>query len=130
MNKKPVNPTVESILTKCFEDSVTGVKIRDYGPDDAVFTTTYGAGSRPFSLPKAKIRSPLELLRDYSNAWAEHGVYPPDLVFQTRGEGLGFYNPCLKSVAVHTLYTTHTPSSANGMCIARVMGVNLIWPEK
>ena len=79
------------------------------------------------SPPKAKIRSPLELVRDYSNAWAEHGVYPPDLVFQTREEGLGFYNACLKSVAVHT---PHTPSSANGMCIARVMGVNLIWPEK
>lgn len=127
MSKKLVNSTVESILTKCFEDSVTGVKIRDYGPDDAVCTTTYGAGIRPFSLPKAKIRSPLELLRDYSNAWAEHGVYPPDLVFQTREEGLGFYYACIKSVAK---YTPHTPSSANGMCIARVMGVNLIWPEK
>lgn len=100
---------------------------RDYCPDDAVFTTTYGDGIRPVSLPKAKIRSPLELLRDYSNAWAEHGVYPPDLVFQTREEGFGFYNACLKSAAVYTL---HTPSYANGMCIARVRGVNLIWPEK
>lgn len=80
------------------------------------------------SPPKAKIRSPLELVRDYSNAWAEHGVYPPDLVFQTGAEGLGFYYACIKSAAAE--YTPYTPSSANGMCIARVLGVNLIWPEK
>jgi len=127
MSTKPVEKTAKERLENRYEDLVTGVKIWDYGPDDAVFTTTYGVGSRPFLSPKAKIRSPLELLRDYSNAWAEHGVYPPDLVFQTREEGLGFYNACLKSVAE---YTPHTPSSANGMCIARVMGVNLIWPEK
>ena len=127
MSTKPVEKTAKERLESRYEDLVTGVKIWDYGPDDAVFTTTYGAGSRPFSLPKAKIRSPLELLRDYSNAWAEHGVYPPDLVFQTREEGLGFYNACIKSVAVHT---PHSADSTNGMCIARVMGVNLIWPEK
>lgn len=127
MSKKPVQKTAKERLESKYEGLVTGVKIWDYGPDDAVFTTTYGAGSRPFSSPKAKIRSPLALLRDYSNAWAEHGVYPPDLVFQTQEEGFGFYNACIKSVAE---YTPHTPSSANGMCIARVMGVNLIWPEK
>ena len=127
MTKKPVEKTAKERLESKYEDLVAGVKIWDYGPDDAVFTTTYGAGSRLFSSPKAKIRSPLELLRDYSNAWAEHGVHPPDLVFQTQEEGFGFYNACLKSVAVHG---GGDVASANGMCIARVMGVNLIWPEK
>jgi len=129
MSTKPVEKTAKERLENRYEDLVTGVKIWHYGPDDAVFTTTDGAGSRPFSSPKAKIRSPLELLRDYSNAWAEHGVSPPDLVFQTREEGLGFYYACIKSAAAAE-YTPHSVDSANGMCIARVMGVNLIWPEK
>lgn len=127
MIKKPVQKTAKEWWESEHGGSVAGVKIWDYGPDDAVFATTYSDGIRPVSPPKAKIRSPLELVRDYSNAWAEHGVSPPDLVFQTREEGLGFYNACIKSVAE---YTPHTPSSANGMCIARVRGVNLIWPEK
>ena len=129
MTKKPVEKTAKERLESKYEDMVTGVKIWDCGPDDAVFTTASAVYIPPISTRTPKKRYPLEMLRSYSEAWAEHGMAAPDLVFQTRSDGERFADACLRSLGVpHT--SVHEPAHTDGFCVTKVMGVHLIWPEK
>lgn len=124
MTTKPVTKTARDRLAETYESMVTaGLNPTDYGPDDAVFTKAYGAPVPPVS----KLRSPMALLHDYSVAFKEQGVSPPDLVFQTYREGREFFHACLSDGGTTLSLGT---DRVDGMYIARVMGVNLIWPEE
>lgn len=120
MTTQPVNKTAKSIMEEFEKRVLSDWPVVDYA--------AYKGIAKSATL---KTRNPVEVLRDYSNSWATFGVSCPDLVFQTRSQGQHFYASCLAAVGTYPLGgSPGTPDKVDGMCIARVMGVNLIWPEE